>query len=141
LNIGLENSRRFRALPVYAVLLAYGREGLGEMFARQVRLARGISEFLKSSNEYELLPSNAISVAEEDRFEDTHIVIIFRAKNERKNAELVKDINAIRKMYVSGTKWEGKPACRIAVSTWKVEVERDIQLATDVLKEVAVSSF
>ncbi|KAN0108438.1 PLP-dependent transferase [Hyaloscypha variabilis] len=141
LNIGLENSRRFRALPVYAVLLAYGREGLGEMFARQVRLARGISEFLKSSNEYELLPSNAISVAEEDRFENTHIVIIFRAKNERKNAELVKDINAIRKMYVSGTKWEGKPACRIAVSTWKVEVERDIQLATDVLKEVAVSSF
>jgi glutamate/tyrosine decarboxylase-like PLP-dependent enzyme len=137
LNIGLENSRRFRALPVYAVLLAYGREGLGEMFARQVRLARAVSAFLKSSNDYKLLPSSS----KEDQVEDTHIVVIFGATDERKNAELVKNINATRKMYVSGTKWEGKPACRIAVSTWKVEVERDIQLATDVLKEVAVSSF
>jgi glutamate/tyrosine decarboxylase-like PLP-dependent enzyme len=136
LNIGLENSRRFRALPVYAVLLAYGREGLGEMFARQVRLARAVSAFLKSSNDYKLLPSSS----KEDQVEDTHIVMILGATDERKNAELVKNINATRKMYVSGTKWEGKPACRIAVSTWKVEVERDLKLVTDVLKEVAGGS-
>ncbi|KAK6607667.1 pyridoxal-dependent decarboxylase [Botrytis cinerea] len=85
LNIGLENSRRFRALPVYAVLLAYGREGLSEMFARQVRLARGISKFL-----------------------DAHV----------------------------GTKWEGRPACRFAISTWKVEVEKDLQLIQDILDDV-----
>jgi glutamate/tyrosine decarboxylase-like PLP-dependent enzyme len=132
LNIGLENSRRFRALPVYAVLLAYGREGLGEMFARQVRLARAISRFLKSSDDYELLPPSS-----EEHFETTHIVVLFRARDEKKNAELVKNINATRKMYVSGTKWEDKPACRIAVSTWKVEVERDLRLVTDVLGEVA----
>ena len=140
LNIGLENSRRFRALPVYAVLLAYGREGFGEMFARQVRLAREISEFLKSSKEYELLPSKAQDPTKDDQFENTHIVVIFRAKDERKNAELVKDINATRKMYVSGTKWEGKPACRIAVSTWKVEVERDLRLVRNVLEDVAGGS-
>jgi glutamate/tyrosine decarboxylase-like PLP-dependent enzyme len=134
LNIGLENSRRFRALPVYAVLLAYGREGLGEMFARQVRLARSISRFLKSSDDYELLPSSSKG---EEHFENTHIVVLFRAKDEKKNAELVKNINATRRIYVSGTKWEGKLACRIAVSTWKVEVERDLTLVTDVLGEVA----
>jgi glutamate/tyrosine decarboxylase-like PLP-dependent enzyme len=136
LNIGLENSRRFRALPVYAVLLAYGREGLGEMFARQVRLARGISAFLKSRKEYELLPINTQHDAKEGHFEDTQIIVIFRAIDEARNAKLVKSINATRKMYVSGTKWDGKPACRIAVSTWKVEVERDLKLVTDVLKEV-----
>ncbi|KAH8793601.1 pyridoxal phosphate-dependent transferase [Hyaloscypha sp. PMI_1271] len=137
LNIGLENSRRFRALPVYAVLLAHGREGLGKVFAKQVRLARGVSEFLKASNDYELLPSNSLK---DDHFEDIHIIVIFRAKDERKNSELVNDINATRKMYVSGTQWEGKPACRIAVSTWKVEVERDLKLVTDVLKEVVGDS-
>jgi glutamate/tyrosine decarboxylase-like PLP-dependent enzyme len=140
LNIGLENSRRFRALPVYAVLLAYGRDGLAEMFARQVRLARAVSVFLKSSNDYELLPSKVDDGTKEDHFEDTHIIVIFRAVDEKKNADLVKNINATGKMYVSGTKWEGKPACRIAVSTWKVEVERDLKLVTGVLKEVVGAS-
>jgi len=103
------------------------------MFARQVRLARAISRSLKSSDDYELLPSSS----EEKYFENTHIIVIFRARDEKKNAELVKNINATRKIYVSGTKWEGKPACRIAVSTWKVEVERDLRLVADVLREVA----
>ena len=110
------------------------------MFARQVRLARAVSVFLKSSNDYELLPSKVDDGTKEDHFEDTHIIVIFRAVDEKKNADLVKNINATGKMYVSGTKWEGKPACRIAVSTWKVEVERDLKLVTGVLKEVVGAS-
>jgi hypothetical protein len=113
------------------------------MFARQVRLARGISEFLESSKDYDLLPSTTSSVkraTKDDRFKDTHIIVIFRATDEAKNAELVKNINVTRKMYVSGTKWEGKPACRIAVSTWKVEVDRDLKLVTSVLKDVVGGS-
>lgn len=134
LNIGLENSRRFRALPVYAVLLAYGREGLGEMFARQVRLARGISKFLDAHVGYELLAKSKLE--NENVIENTHIIVIFRAKNDSTNNELVKRINATRKMYVSGTKWEGRPACRFAVSTWKVEVEKDLQLIQGILDDV-----
>ncbi|RDL37531.1 PLP-dependent transferase [Venustampulla echinocandica] len=138
LNIGLENSRRFRALPVYAVLLAYGQYGLGDMFARQVRLARAVSEYLDSSDCYELLPSGQSSTNsdEQTKFSLTHIIVLFRAKNDAINEELVTNINATRKMYVSGTKWEGKPACRIAVSTWKVDVERDSELVKGVLEGV-----
>lgn len=88
--------------------------------------------FLKLSNDFELLPWSAT----DDQFRDIHILVLFRALDEKKNIELVKDINATRKMYVSGTKWNGKSACRIAVSTWKVDVERDLKLVTDVLKEV-----
>ncbi|KAA8569455.1 hypothetical protein MFRU_004g02320 [Monilinia fructicola] len=134
LNIGLENSRRFRALPVYAVLLAYGREGLSEIFARQVRLARGVVKFLDAHAEYELLAKGRL--ANKDVIDNTHIIVLFRAKNDGKNNELVKKINSARKMYVSGTKWEGKPACRIAVSTWKVDVDRDLQLIQQVLDDV-----
>jgi glutamate/tyrosine decarboxylase-like PLP-dependent enzyme len=150
LNIGLENSRRFRALPVYAVLLAYGRNELAEMFARQVRLVRGVVKFLDESESYEILPKQQaarpakppaeVSPEHEEKYLDTYIIILFRARDEKINTELVKRINATRKMYVSGTKWDGKPACRIAVSTWKVEVERDLGLVTGVLEEVLTSS-
>ncbi|KAJ7039331.1 pyridoxal phosphate-dependent transferase [Mycena alexandri] len=39
LNLGLENSRRFRALPVYASLLAYGRSWYCTLLERQIGLA------------------------------------------------------------------------------------------------------
>ncbi|KIM99360.1 hypothetical protein OIDMADRAFT_126850 [Oidiodendron maius Zn] len=139
LNIGLENSRRFRALPVYAVLMAYGREGLAEMFARQVRLARRISQFLHNSPSYTLLvreqtPTTLL------QFSHTHIIVLFSAKDDSINSDLVGRINATRKMYVSGTKWDGRPACRIAISTWKVNVERDLKLVTEVLQQVLKAS-
>ena len=55
LNIGLENSRRFRALPVYASLAALGRDGYGDMIVRQVRLARSIAGYVASNAAFELL--------------------------------------------------------------------------------------
>ncbi|KAG0652361.1 L-2,4-diaminobutyrate decarboxylase [Hyphodiscus hymeniophilus] len=140
LNMGLENSRRFRALPVYAVLLACGREGLGEIFARQVRLARAVSEYIYSHEGYELLAQAPLSNKDSSNirtwYEDTHIIVLFSAKDDRVNGELVKRINSTRKIYVSGTQWDGKSACRIAVSTWKVDVERDLELIRSVLDGV-----
>ncbi|CAG8951123.1 hypothetical protein HYFRA_00006521 [Hymenoscyphus fraxineus] len=159
LNIGLENSRRFRALPVYAVLLAYGRNGLAEMFARQVRLARALSAFVDSSPDYELLaqgpapptsniaprhhyslsspqPTGTNTPIERPAYENTHIVVLFKAKDPLLNEELVAKINATRKIYVSGTKWQGESAVRIAISTWKVDVERDLELVRNVLQGI-----
>jgi hypothetical protein len=110
--------------------MAYGRQGVSDMFVRQVRLAREVAAFLDASEEYELLPRDGSGK------EATHIIVIFRAKDDEINNELVKRINDTRKMYVSGTKWDGKPACRIAVSTWRVDVERDLKLIREVLEEV-----
>ena len=125
-------------MPIYSVLLAYGRHGLAEMFARQVRLARAVSTFLDLNEGYELLAqtptSNQEGVNESRGFERTHIIVLFRAKDDKINTELVKRINSTRKIYVSGTKWDGKPACRIAVSTWKVDVDRDLKLISGVLE-------
>lgn len=110
------------------------------MFARQVRLARAVSKFLDSSEEYELLAQGSDSDSDLGNggasFEATHIIVLFRAKDDMVNGELVKGINSTRKMYVSGTRWHGKPACRIAVSTWKVDVERDLKLICGVLDEM-----
>jgi hypothetical protein len=93
-----------------------------------------VAKFLHGSKGYELLPKSALSP--EAVFGGTHIIVIFRARDDTINNELVKRINATRKMYVSGTKWDGKPACRIAVGTWRVDVERDSKLVQEVLKSV-----
>jgi glutamate/tyrosine decarboxylase-like PLP-dependent enzyme len=135
LNIGLENSRRFRALPVYASLIAYGKAGYRDMLERQISLSRGIASFLHDSEHYELLPQVEGSVG--DILESIYIIVLFRAKDEKLNEQLVAKIKASRKIYVSGTSWDGRPACRFAVSNWMVDVGRDLPIVKQVLLDVA----
>jgi glutamate/tyrosine decarboxylase-like PLP-dependent enzyme len=133
LNIGIENSRRFRALPVYATLVSYGRIGHVDMLMRQVRLTRRLAAFLFDHEGYELLPAEGKKV---DAVSRTFMVVLFRAKDEAINKELVKKINSTGQVYVSGTQWEGKPAVRVAVSNWRVDVERDGRIVEEVLTAV-----
>jgi glutamate/tyrosine decarboxylase-like PLP-dependent enzyme len=135
LNIGLENSRRFRALPVYASLVAYGRDGYRNMLGRQITLSRDIAQYILESSEYELLPESSASAA--DILGGTYIIVLFRAKDEELNRQLVNKIKATRKIYVSSTSWNGKPACRFAVSNWMTDVERDLPIIVQVLDDVA----
>ena len=151
LNINIENSRRFRALPVYAVLVAHGRAGLADIFARQVRLARLIAAFISTHSAYELLHaasaasqtvgsregsgSTSRSASSASAWEaETSIIVLFRAVHDMVNADLAARINRSGKIMVSGTAWEGRPAVRIAVSTWMVDVERDMRVVSEVLE-------
>lgn len=136
LNVGMENSRRLRALPVYASLAAYGRDGYRNMLERQVKLARGIAEFLANSDHFELLPKLEGGVKENIRH--IFMIVLFRAKDEDLNDELTNRIKALRKVYVSGTVWKGKPACRFAVSHWKADISRDLPYIKQALDEVVV---
>lgn len=138
LMIGLENSRRFRALPVYANLVAYGRSGFTEMLVRQIRLSRQIAAFLLAHDGYEVLPASL--VAGEDALQSIFIIVLFRAKNKTINQELVQRINSSRRIYVSGTSWDGKPACRFAVSNWRADSDRDWDVIREVLEGVLVDA-
>ncbi|KAK1593288.1 pyridoxal-dependent decarboxylase [Colletotrichum navitas] len=131
LNIGLENSRRFRALPAYAVMRSEGRAGLAAILGRMVLLARRLAQWIRESEAYELLPEGDWGL------EETHMVVLFRARDAKANEELVERINATREMYVSGTSWKGRKAVRVAVGSWKVDVERDFSVATRILRDVA----
>lgn len=128
LNIGIENSRRFRALPVYATLVAYGSKGYQDMLERQIALSRAIAKHISESEGYELLPplvqANANYI---------YMIVLFRAKDETINKSLVQRLNGTRKLYVSGTQWDGAAAARFAVSNWQVDVDRDLAIVTEVL--------
>jgi glutamate/tyrosine decarboxylase-like PLP-dependent enzyme len=137
LNIGLENSRRFRALPVYASLAAHGRDGYLEILMRQIKLARAIAEYIDSHPAFELLPlAPSSSTKLEEKLSSIYIIVIFRAKDSTLNNSLVQRINSSRKLYVSGTQWEGQAAARFAVANWQVHVERDSEVIRHVLDEV-----
>ena len=133
LNIGLENSRRFRALPVHAALVTYGREGYVDMLKRQIGLASRVTKWLKGRKEYEVLPRGADV---EEMVKQTFMIVLFRAKDDEINNVLAKRINATGKMYVTGTNWEGETAVRIAISNWQVDIERDCRLIEEVLDDV-----
>lgn len=134
LNIGIENSRRFRALPVYASLVAYGRVGYQVMLQKQIRLARMIAAWLFEHPGYNTLLEMDTKEALVDK---TFVVVLFSAKNDALNQDLATRINDTSKIFVSGTSWEGRPACRIAISNWRVEEERDFEVVVDVLDNVA----
>ncbi|KAK7419357.1 hypothetical protein QQZ08_010890 [Neonectria magnoliae] len=131
LNIGLENSRRFRALPAYVVLLSEGRPGIAALIANMVALSRRVAAFLRDSEHYELLPDEGADL------EEVFMIVLFRAKDEALNEVLVEKINETRQMYVSGTRWKGQKAVRMAVSTWRVDVARDCEVVTSILTHVA----
>lgn len=139
MNIGIENSRRFRGLPVYATLMAYGREGYGDMLKRQIRFARAVAAYLFDHAHFELLPKDVFS----DRAsidKNVYIIVLFKAKNEALNNTLVERINASSKMFVSGTMWDNCPASRIAVSNWQVDPHRDLHVVRTVLEKVLSES-
>ncbi|KAK6842500.1 hypothetical protein PG987_003360 [Apiospora arundinis] len=136
LNVGLENSRRFRALPAYAVLLSEGREGLADMFARMVRLTRGIAGVVRDSPDYILLPDEQGQEHGAD-LEDTHICVLFRAREDSLNNVLVEAINATGLWYVSSTKWKGQKAVRVAVANWRINVTEDQELVRQSLASIA----
>lgn len=130
-NVGLENSRRFRALPAYAVLLSEGRPGMATLLSNMVQLARGIAEFLRRSEHYELLPGK------DDSLEEVFVIVLFRAKDAALNEGLVDRINETRQMYVTGTHWDGQRAVRIAVASWRVDPVRDLHIVKGILTCVA----
>lgn len=131
LNIGLENSRRFRALPAYAALLSEGRVGFARLVSNMVQLSRRLAGYLRSSEHYELLPGGDWGM------DEVFMIVLFRARSTELNDVLVERINRTRQMYVSGTSWQGRKAVRIAVSNWKVNVERDYRIVASILTAVA----
>ena len=132
LDIGIENSRRFRGLPVYATLIAYGHQGYQDMLQRQIIFARGVAAYIFEHPAFELLPK-VIFTSKSRINQDIFVIVLFKAKDRALNDVLVQKINASNKMYVSGTVWEEAPASRIAVSNWQVDPSRDLEVVKSVL--------
>ena len=106
------------------------------MLERQIGLSRKVAAWLDASEYYEVLPTYSTENKKE-MLAKTFMIVLFRAKDDQVNENLVTKIKANGRIYVSGSVWDHKPACRLAVSNWRVNIDEDFPIIEDVLEKVA----
>ena len=122
-----ENSRRFRALPSWFSLMAYGRDGYREIIERNCGAAQMLGEFIKESDNFRLLAPVRLNV------------VCFTLSHANVSAdEIRRFLDAVRddgRAFFTPTSYNGTNAIRAAVSNWLTE-EDDIKTAFSALNEV-----
>lgn len=123
-----ENSRRFRALPSWFTLMAYGREGYRDIIERNCEAARYLGEKIRDSTEFELLAPVRMNV-----------VCFAPSSPEAGSTEGIKRLlTAIRddgRVFFTPTVYKGRPAMRAAVSNW-LTARKDIDVAFTAMSDV-----
>ncbi len=104
-----ENSRRFRALPAWFSLLAYGRAGHAEIVTRNVHLARELGERIQSSSEFKLLAPVRMNV----------VCFTLEIPDQKIISELLERIRDEGQVFFTPTVYKGIPAIRAAFSNWR----------------------
>jgi glutamate/tyrosine decarboxylase-like PLP-dependent enzyme len=124
-----EESRRARAVPVYAVLRALGRDGLAELVERNCRLAARMADRLRTHPRITILNEVVLNQ------------VLVRVSGDGRDADAVtKDViarvQADGTCWLGGTTWHGMGAIRISSSNWSTS-EKDIDRSADaILKAV-----
>jgi len=131
MSIGVENSRRFRALPVWLSLLAYGKAGITEWVESNIECAKQLASWIEHSPDYELVYRCQMNV------------VLFRPNCGGLNAEQsdlfvaqrLEQINRDGRIFLSPGEWQGKKIIRAALSNWQTE-HKDVDIAIQVLQAV-----
>lgn len=111
-----EESRRARAIPVYAALRSLGRSGLAEIIERNCRQARRFGDALRAAG-FDVLNDVVLNQ-----------VLVSFGTPEQTQATIAA-IQQDGTCWCGGTVWQGHTAMRISVSNWSTtddDVERSI---------------
>ncbi|MBB3726458.1 pyridoxal phosphate-dependent decarboxylase family protein [Nonomuraea dietziae] len=132
-NLGPESSRRARALPIWATLRAYGRQGYARLVERHHDLALHLAEAVDKAPDMELLaPVPLCVVCFRYRPEGTKEKEELDDLNRRLGAALLAD----GRVYAGTTTYRGVTALRPAIVNWRT-TEADIDYFWQVLRELA----
>ena len=132
MSLGIENSRRFRAFPVWMTLLVYGKNGIKSWVESNIRLSQKLASWLEHSEDYELIHPCHMNV------------ILFRpdasglsqTEADNKTKKLLQSINSDGRIYLSPGTWQGNEIIRIALSNWQTD-DQDIEIAKQVFIDLA----
>ncbi|QGZ59168.1 pyridoxal phosphate-dependent decarboxylase family protein [Paraburkholderia acidiphila] len=118
-NLTLEFSRRARGIPVWAALRTLGRGGVAAMVERHHAQAQRIGAELARLG-YEVL--NRVVLNQ----------VLFRCETDEQTLALRAAVQASGETWFGGTMWQGRPALRISVSSWRTRDE-DIEALVQLL--------
>jgi glutamate/tyrosine decarboxylase-like PLP-dependent enzyme len=127
--LGPDSSRRARALPIWATLRAYGREGHRAMVERHLDLAQHLARLVQEAPDLELLAPAQLCV------------VCFRYRPPRGgrldalNARLGEELIADGRVFAGTTVYRGMTALRPAIVNWRT-TEADVELLISIVREI-----
>jgi glutamate/tyrosine decarboxylase-like PLP-dependent enzyme len=121
-----QNSRRFRALPAWMTLLAYGRSGYRDIVERNCAQARWLGEQIEQSEQFRLLAPVRLNC------------VCFTPASNPSLPQIQEFLAKVRddgRLYLTQTVYQGQPAIRAAFSNWQTE-QRDLEICWQALREL-----
>ena len=117
-----ENSRRFRALPVWASLLAYGRSGIADVVAECCACATSLGGWIETHADLDLLAPVSLNIvpfrlsdALRDGRDEAAITTRFLAA-----------VAAGGHVFLSPGAYAGRRGARAAFSSWRTSISDDL---------------
>jgi aromatic-L-amino-acid/L-tryptophan decarboxylase len=109
MDYGIQLGRRFRALKAWMVFRAFGRAGMAARIREHLRLANLLADWIRTDNRFELAAPVVMPV------------VCFRFIGapekglDKLNSEIVEQINASARAYLTQTKLRGRTVMRIGL--------------------------
>ena len=123
-----EDSRRFRALPAWMTLIAYGKAGYRELVGRCCSLAERMGKGIERSMRFELLTPVRLNI----------VCFAFRGANNDQRDLFLERLKEDGQVLLTPTFFGGKAAMRAAFVNWSTS-ERDIHVIIGALERCASS--
>jgi glutamate/tyrosine decarboxylase-like PLP-dependent enzyme len=124
INRGVENSRRFRALPLWLAMVAYGRDGFAGIVRANCDQAVDLAQWVRGHDRLELLADPKLNVT-----------MFTGPGSDDDNRALLARINATGKLFMTPTIYGGRFGFRAAFSNWRMR-DHDLQIVKDAIDSV-----
>lgn len=112
INRGVENSRRFRGLPLWMAMTAYGRDGIASIIRANCDQAANLAAWIRTHEKLELLCEPKLNVT------------MFASRGtDDENRALLQRINETGKVFLTPTVYGGRFGFRAVFSNWRTRDE------------------
>ena len=120
-----ESSRRARGLEIWAAIASLGRDGVAELVERCCRHAQSFADGLRGAG-YRVLNDVVLN----------QVLVSFG--DDRTTSEVIRRVQRDGTCWCGGTRWDGRTAMRISVSSWATtsdDVKRSIEAIIGVVRD------
>jgi len=126
MDVGIENSRRFRALPVWFSIIAYGYDYFRDIVERHCELARTLAERLENSGIFRVYEKPRLNIVCFAPIDSGGKI------NSDFTNSVMKTANAQGAVFLTPTQLKGQRYIRAAFSNWRTQLS-DLDIVVDSL--------
>jgi len=119
-----EDSQRFRALPSWLTLMAYGKSGYRDLVARCCSLAQQLGQGIEQSSHFDLLAPVRLNI----------VCFALKGADTARRDRFLSALTADGRVLLMPAVFVGIPAIRAAFANWSTR-EQDIPLILDALEQ------